>query len=438
MRSWELVRQSLESVTRSRLRSALTVLGIAIGSGALVSMVAFVLGLQSQIELPMKALGLLNNIEVRPRAFEDAEAPAGAPGKTPPPLDDAAVERFQAIRGVEYAYPDFRLTGIRVSRGQTSRSAFAVGLPREASLIGVFGDLLVAGNYFSFEPLPEAIAGEKLLRDLGYGEPRDAVGQTLMLDAEGLDAATADQFTLRRERLAIRVVGVYRPPGFAANLAANGLLLPVDLMRHLPGSVVERNLHRLRNGGGSALLGFPGVTVHARRAADVPEIERQIRAMGFDTRTVLSRMQEARRFFVFLEVLLAAVGTVGLIVAGLGIMNTLLMTVMERTQEIGIYKAIGASDGDIRVLFLTEAAALGVAGGLGGLALARAVCWVLQWGIHQYAAYRGVEGPVEAFRFPAWLLAGAVAYAVAISVFSGLYPASRAARIDPIKALRGP
>jgi putative ABC transport system permease protein len=138
-----------------------------------------------------------------------------------------------------------------------------------------------------------------------------------------------------------------------------------------------------------------------------------------------------------MEVLLASVGTVGLVVAGLGIMNTLLMTVMERTQEIGICKAIGASDGDIRVLFLTEAAVLGLAGGLGGLALARVVCWILQWGIHQYAAHQGVEGPVEAFRFPAWLLVGAVTYAVAISVLSGFYPASRAARIDPIKALRG-
>ena len=78
---------------------------------------------------------------------------------------------------------------------------------------------------------------------------------------------------------------------------------------------------------------------------------------------------------------LAAVGTVGLVVAGLGILNTLLMSFLERYREIGIYKAIGASDGDIRNHFLTEAAVLGLAGGTGGLILARAVSWLLPWGI---------------------------------------------------------
>jgi putative ABC transport system permease protein len=135
--------------------------------------------------------------------------------------------------------------------------------------------------------------------------------------------------------------------------------------------------------------------------------------------------------------LLTAVGTVGLVVAGLGIMNTLLMTVMERYQEIGIYKAIGASDGDIRVLFLMEAAVLGCIGGVGGLVLARVVCWILQWGINEYARRQGIQGPIPAFQFAFWLLAGAVAYSVAISVLSGLYPATRAAKTDPIRALRG-
>jgi putative ABC transport system permease protein len=126
-----------------------------------------------------------------------------------------------------------------------------------------------------------------------------------------------------------------------------------------------------------------------------------------------------------------------LVVAGLGIMNTLLMSVMERYQEIGIYKAIGASDSDVGILFLTEAAVLGLIGGLSGLALARVVCWGLQWAIGIYASREGIEEFGDVFRFPLWLLAGAVAYAVLISLLSGVYPATRAARVDPIRALRG-
>ena len=110
---------------------------------------------------------------------------------------------------------------------------------------------------------------------------------------------------------------------------------------------------------------------------------------------------------------------------------------LERYQEIGIYKAIGASDHDVRILFLTEAALVGLAGGLGGLILARLVSWILQWGVNAYAMRQGVTGPLVLFDFPFWLLTGAVLFATLVSILSGLYPASRAARVDPIRALRG-
>ena len=89
--------------------------------------------------------------------------------------------------------------------------------------------------------------------------------------------------------------------------------------------------------------------MRVRDAADLTAVEEQIKNMGFQTRTVLSRFKEMRMFFIFLQVLLGAVGTVALVVAALGIVNTLLMSVLERHQEIGICKAVGASDGDILV-----------------------------------------------------------------------------------------
>ena len=143
-----------------------------------------------------------------------------------------------------------------------------------------------------------------------------------------------------------------------------------------------------------------------------------------------------RTFFVFMDVLLAAVGTVALVVAGLGIVNTLLMSVLERYQEIGIYKAIGASDGDLVVLFLTEAGIIGVLGGLGGLVLGRAVSWGLEIAVNVYARTQGVTEHLALFAFPIWLLVATVVFAVTVSVLAGVYPAIRAARVDPIQALR--
>jgi putative ABC transport system permease protein len=147
-------------------------------------------------------------------------------------------------------------------------------------------------------------------------------------------------------------------------------------------------------------------------------------------------MAELKEFFLFMEILLTAVGTVALIVAGVGILNTLTMSVMERYQEIGIYKSIGASHGDIRWMFLVEAAAVGFLGGVAGLILARVVSVFLSWAFTTYAAQYGIGGPDAVFVFPDWLLLSSVLYAIVISVVSGIYPASRAANVDPVQALR--
>ena len=104
--------------------------------------------------------------------------------------------------------------------------------------------------------------------------------------------------------------------------------------------------------------------------------------MGYHTQAILSRLQDMRRFFLAIQLLLTAVGGIALAIAALGIVNTLLMAVLERYQEIGLCKAIGASDGDLFVLFLTEAGIIGLLGGLSGIALG----WLMSWGMEAAAA----------------------------------------------------
>ncbi|MEW6745234.1 MAG: ABC transporter permease [Planctomycetota bacterium] len=433
MRFWQLVLQALDSVRRSPLRSSLTVLGVAVAAGALVSMVGFALGLQAQAEAPFEKLGLLNNIEVRA-----GKVPSGNPQDLPlsPLLDDAALERLEALSGVACVYPDFRLSELQVWRGESSRTAYAMGLPREAALVGLFEELLVAGRFFTLSGGSEALLGTRLATKLGFAEPESAIGVELRLVAEGLAAEGAETFRLRREERRVAVVGVFEPPGFASDLGGDGLLLPVDLMRGMAGLELEGDIQRLRPRDGTLAGDYARAIVRAESVADVPRVEEEIRKLGFSTRALVSQLEEMRAFFLFMDVLLAAVGTVALVVAGLGILNTLLMTVLERRQEIGIYKAIGASNGDVRVIFLAEAALLGLFGGLGGLLLARLVSWLLQLGVDAYLRHEGLEIAVAVFSFPCWLLSVAVVFAIFMSVLSGLMPASRAASIDPIRALR--
>jgi putative ABC transport system permease protein len=470
MRTWELFRQALAGAARARLRSTLTALGVAIGCGALVSMIAFASGLQRQIEAPLKRLGMLNDIHVRPHdgdgrrgrrdrdpraersaAGESGESPSNdvqpdegepaAPPQPPAPLDDAAIAKFRKLPGVKYAYPDVSINDVEARRGDKSQRTFAVALPREAGMMDQLRELLVAGHFFSLDDAPEALVAEQMLDELGFDAPQAALDEPITISSAGLaDAAGggAGQFEFQRKSLEVRIVGVFRPPsmgGFGPLAGGRALVLPIDVVQQLPG-LVESQLWRMRRQGTTALNSYAGVTVRAESPAGIPKIVEAIEAQGFETQTVLSRLEDMRVAFLFIESLLSAVGSVALVIAGLGIANTLLMTVLERYEEIGLYKAIGATDGDVRLMFIAEAAVLGLVGSLAGLVLAAVVCWGLQWGVSIYLEREGVKRAVDVFYFPWWLLGAAVAVSTAMSVVSGLYPASRAARVDPIKALR--
>src|SRR5262249_54375401 len=133
---------------------------------------------------------------------------------------------------------------------------------------------------------------------------------------------------------------------------------------------------------------------------------------------------------------LGAVGMVALVVAGLGIINTMLMAVLERYKEIGVYKALGASNGDIRVLFLAEAGLVGLLGSLSGLALGFVVSWGIDIVVNELAHRQGIDEKMVFFAFPPLLVFGTALFAIIVSMVSGLYPAERAARVDPVRVLR--
>ncbi len=207
-------------------------------------------------------------------------------------------------------------------------------------------------------------------------------------------------------------------------------------MKQLRGMYLESAWSIVENGGDLKSAGYGSATVRVRDPGDLDVVEKRIRAMGFQTKTMLARLQDMRRFFLAIQVLLSVVGTIALTIAALGIANTLLMAVLERFQEIGVCKAIGASDGDLFVLFLTEAAIIGLLGGLSGIALG----WLMSCGLEAaatvYANRQGVTGRLDLFAFPLWLLAASLGFAIVVSVVAGIYPALRAARVDPIRALR--
>lgn len=168
----------------------------------------------------------------------------------------------------------------------------------------------------------------------------------------------------------------------------------------------------------------------------LPDVQKRLNELGFGSFSIVDQLKELRTVFLILNSALGLIGSISLLVASFGIANTMIMSILERTREIGIMKAIGAEDREIKLIFFVEAAMIGLIGGVAGALAA--------WGIDAVAnrlAYNFVLKPrgvsyVDFFALPPYLWVGAILFAVVIAIIAALYPAARAARIDPVKALR--
>ena len=170
-------------------------------------------------------------------------------------------------------------------------------------------------------------------------------------------------------------------------------------------------------------------------ARSTQDVEDQIKKMGFSAFSMNDALQGAKRAFIILDIVLSVIGSIALAVSSLGIMNTMVMSILERTREIGIMKAIGGSDGDIRRILLIEASAIGFFGGLTVVVLGWLVGRIINLGANIYIEQQGGT-PGNLFSLPLWLIGGAIGFSIVVSLLAGSYPAGRAARLDPIQALR--
>ena len=292
------------------------------------------------------------------------------------------------------------------------------------------------------------IGKEVLLR---YAErqplaPAPAVAQTgaaATAPPRGRDPAAGSQgdtdapgiSVIRREK-PLRIVGIIETAPYAGltNSSNSRVFIPVGLAEKIR-PVLTANLRDLMQGKEAPASSYQALVVRVSSPTHVPATQEAIKKLGFRTFSLLDATKSLRRVFAILDVFLGIFGSVALIVASLGIVNTLVMSVLERRREIGILKALGASDSDVKRLFFAEAGAMGIAGGLLGVVLG----WLIGRGINFatgiYLARQDL--PREAILvLPWWLAIGAIVFAIVVSLVSGLYPAARAAKLNPVEALR--
>ena len=210
-------------------------------------------------------------------------------------------------------------------------------------------------------------------------------------------------------------------------------MIPMDLARTIDAESITNMQTLLRDPSQSKSYG--SVTVKVKQPRFTQEVEDRIRRMGYSVFSVNDALRGAKNAFIILDIVLSLTGSIALTVSSLGIVNTMVMSILERTREIGIMKAIGASDNDIRRIFLIEASVIGLLGGLVGIAMGWIVGQVINFGANIYIQSQGGT-PGILFSLPLWLVASSIAFSIAVSLLAGSYPAARAARLDPIQALR--
>jgi len=451
MRFSEYLGFSFSNLREMKLRTALTMFGVTVGIGALVAMVGFGIGMQKNVEASFRSLDLLNNITVLPGG-----SLGGEPGRDPDEprrdfrsrpsggriLDDAAVNEIGRWPGVESVFPEIRFPAI-IRLGEREEFRLVQVVP--AGISASKSVRIEAGKPFSSEDEDSAIIGHALLRSMDLTTAESALGRRLRISSLAFDPSLMNpadlgailqgkKFPFKRDDYEFTIVGVTESFGFGGpSPLASDVFIPPGSARRI-NKLPFTNIYDLFRAGEGA-LGYSAVTIRLTSPAYADPVKDRARGMGFSTFALIDQFQQIKTSFVYLDMMLAAVGMIAIFVAALGIVNTMVMSIMERYSEIGIMKAVGASNRNIMRIFFVEAGAIGFGGGVLGLGLGWAVSRIINRVVNFFLAKQGLPY-IEYFHFPLWLCLGAIAFAVLVSLVSGVYPAFRAARVDPVVALR--
>lgn len=224
-------------------------------------------------------------------------------------------------------------------------------------------------------------------------------------------------------RLNLRVIGYLKSSGFEDdNRFYISRRLAERLSRFLP-----KNLRQQ----------YSFVKVKASSASNVAQVQQKIQKMGYSAFSMVDVLKGVNTFFLVVQAVLGGIASIALLVAAFGIANTMTMAIYERTKEIGIMKAVGASGKDIRRIFLLEASAIGFFGGLVGIIIGYLLGKLINLAIFVYFQAQKVsafKGTVIAT--PWWLMFFALVFATVVGLLSGVLPSARAARLSPLGALR--
>jgi putative ABC transport system permease protein len=416
------VRSACCNMGRRKMRSFLASLGVLVGTVTIVLLVSLASGVRQHINRQFETIGL-----DRLTVFPVGRSPFGGRGPFSPPsnsgggkkiITPADLARWKDWPGVVKITPEISLPGSVNLELRWEDKVQPVKMGERQARPGPPG---------MWSATPEPMAGTLELPDQGAIVLSQGTAKALGFAADQMADLLDMEIVLRTSRgetqnFILIVQGIS---------SENSTTIQVSVSDRIAMKSWWFNTNNLLESEG-----YDSVTIRAADVTQARTLIARFREEGFDVQSLDMVVDVANRIVMAVTVLLVMIGSVALLVASIGIANTMIMAVYERTREIGILKALGASSSDIRRLFMIEAGFIGLAGGVMGLLAGWAAGSVLNQGILWYFRHREMPMRDGFFVVTPLLALGVTVFAAFIGVTAGLFPAHRASSLDPLEALR--
>ena len=430
----DILVMAAKNLMRRKSRTVLTMLGVLIGTTSIVVMVSLGIGMMESQQQMYEQWGSLNEITVNQSYSygEDKEKVVA--------LNDAALEIFKQYEGVTAVIPMVRVSangakygkeegwleiygidpaamsqkGIEVAAGRlleaTDRNAIVVG--------GMIGDSF-------YDPAKGWIYDE----DETYEEYRQRIyDKSLGMLNKKVTAEFRNYETQKTKKLTFQVVGI-TPVDSPNNYYAYA---PISVMQDIQKQMLTKEQRKEKNRDV-----YNQITIVTEDVKYTKEICQSLRDAGYNCYSIAESLEGVEDSMQVIQLVLGGIGSITLLVAAIGIINTMVMSIYERTREIAIMKVIGATFNDIRLMFLAEAGLIGLLGGICGLIFSYTLSFIVNKFAGSYMGNYMGTGEVTAISvIPWWLALFAIVFSVLIGLLAGVYPANRAVKLSPIEAMR--
>lgn len=465
MKTKDLILMSLRNLNRRKLRTFLTVLGVVIGSISIIMMISLGFGMTDSTKKQLASAGSLTQIDIYPaNRYGGMDEEDGKKKKTDKvaKLDDATVEKLKKIPHVEAV----------LATEQFEAQINVKNLQGYASIVGVdpveyakFDIKLDSGRMLQEGDVNQVVMGRDVLRWLSnpqrprmganQQEERDPLTTKMFLtlntgggyDPEG----NSNEPNKPNKKFPIEAVGVFRDDDYENNYY---IVMPIDYLRKMKKEAKKLQAGNRQNGFNDYMYGgredkenkYNNIKVKVDNVDNVQKVQEQIEAMGLKPHSLNDILVEINNSSKTQRLILGGIGAVSLLVAAIGISNTMVMSIYERTKEIGVMKVIGASVSDIKKMFLTESAFIGLLGGLIGIVLSFAISALINYLGVKYGFAANMSGggyspdfdpsQLKMSIIPAWLALASLVFSALIGIVSGYFPAKKATKLSALEAMR--